>query len=369
MSGSRADIVLVGGGHAHVAVLADWAQRGVPARRATLLTPHPFLRYSGMLPGWIAGEHSRDAGTVDLRALARAAGVELVLDRCVAIDPQTRSLLTLENGVVPFEHASIDVGGVGRSAKALGDDSRLIDIRPIHRFVAELEQGDRASSRIAVIGGGAGGVELAFALRNREGHRSPPPLVLIAGEQGLLPGFSSAVRRKVRVELGRQGIRLLEVDGWLERGVLMAGEEEIAADQIVAALGSMAPDWPRAGGLAVDEGGFIAVDPFQRSTSHPHIFAAGDCARRVDRTVPHSGLHAVHTGPVLAANLRAALLGGKPRRSYWPRPASLYLLSTGQGEAIASYGSLTAQGRWVSRLKAWIDKRWIASYAKLSEGA
>ena len=54
----------------------------------------------------------------------------------------------------------------------------------------------------------------------------------------------------MRVELGRQGIHLLEVDGWLERGVLMAGEEEIAADQIVAALGSMAPDWPRAGGEA-----------------------------------------------------------------------------------------------------------------------
>ena len=77
----------------------------------------------------------------------------------------------------------------------------------------------------------------------------------------------------------------------------------------------------------------------------------------------------MHTGPVLAANLRAALLGGIPRRSYWPRPVSLYLLSTGQGEAIASYGSLAAQGRWVSRLKAWIDKRWLASYAKLSEGA
>jgi NADH dehydrogenase FAD-containing subunit len=86
----------------------------------------------------------------------------------------------------------------------------------------------------------------------------------------------------------------------------------------------------------------------------------------MDRHVPHSGVHAVHTGPVLAANLRAVLSGGEPTRGYTPRAASLYLLSTGNGEAIASYGSFSAQGRWVAMLKAWIDKRWIANYAKLS---
>ena len=111
------------------------------------------------------------------------------------------------------------------------------------------------------------------------------------------------------------------------------------------------------------------MDEYQRSVSHPFVFAAGDCARRVDRVVPHSGVHAVHTGPVLAANLRTALAGREPDRSYRPRPTSLYLLSTGNGQAIASYGALAAQGRWASRLKAWIDKRWLATYAALSEGA
>ena len=68
---------------------------------------------------------------------------------------------------------------------------------------------------------------------------------------------------------------------------------------------------------------------------------------------------------MLAANLRASLAGREPVRSYTPRWNNLYLLSTGDGAAIASYGRLAMQGRWVARLKHWIDNRWLAQYAGL----
>jgi hypothetical protein len=71
---------------------------------------------------------------------------------------------------------------------------------------------------------------------------------------------------------------------------------------------------------------------------------------------------------VLAANLRAALAGEAPARAYRPRRNNLYLINTGDGRAIASYGPLVAQGRWVLRLKHWIDRRWIAKYAALANG-
>ncbi len=65
--GAETVMLLVGGGHAHVAVLADWAKRGAPAGvRGVLLTPERYLRYSGMVPGWIAGQHAQDDGLVDL---------------------------------------------------------------------------------------------------------------------------------------------------------------------------------------------------------------------------------------------------------------------------------------------------------------
>jgi hypothetical protein len=58
--------------------------------------------------------------------------------------------------------------------------------------------------------------------------------------------------------------------------------------------------------------------------------------------------------------------GDVPQATYRPRRHSLYLLNTGDGSAIASYGPLSAEGRWVLALKHRIDKAWIGQYAALA---
>jgi len=185
----------------------------------------------------------------------------------------------------------------------------------------------------------------------------------------LLPGFAPAVQRRVSAAMGRQGIAVLAEDARIEAGKVMAGDRLLEpADMIVTALGSAAPAWLAASGLAVDAQGFVLVDAHQRSTSHPHILAAGDVAARADRPLAHSGVHAVFAGPVLAANLRQLLTGKTPRVAYNPRANSLYLINTGDGSAIASYGPFSAEGRWVLAVKHRIDKAWIAKYAALGAG-
>jgi len=361
-------ILLIGGGHAHLAVLADWIRRGLPCDRATLLTPSSHLRYSGTVPGWIAGQYTREFGRVDLVGLARRAGVELVLDRCSGIDPVARLVRTERSDEVHFDIASIDTGGIGQATQMLGEDQRILDIRPIDRFVDQLA--NRATARrIAVVGGGAGGTELAFALRNAASLSGRPDILLVTGDSGILPDLAPAVRSKVSAELARQRIEVIAANARIEAGALVAGAQALEpVDLIVTALGSGAPDWPREGGLTCNAAGFIAVDRFQRSVSHPHILAVGDIAARQDREIPHSGVHAVFAGPVVAANLSAMASGLAPKESYTPRWNNLYLMSTGRGEAIASYGPLAAQGRWVARLKHWIDNRWLSQYAAIAQG-
>jgi NADH dehydrogenase FAD-containing subunit len=368
--GAETVMLLVGGGHAHVAVLADWAKRGVPIGvRTVLLTPERHLRYSGMVPGWIAGQHGQNDGLVDLAALAVRAGVELALDRCTGFDPGAQVVRTATGKAIHFDFASFDTGGEGQAAKLLGDDPRLIDVRPIGAFVDRFAAlGPMA--RIVVVGGGAGGVELAFALRNRAGASLRPEVTLAAGQGGLLPGFAPVVQARAARALARQGITVLSADARFEDGAIVADEQSLEpADCIIAATGSAAPGWVRASGIATDAAGFLAVDAHQRSTSHPHIFAAGDVAARIDRPLAHSGVHAVFAGPVLAANLRAVLAGEAPHRTYRPRWNNLYLMNTGDGSAIASYGPLAAEGSSVLALKHWIDKRWIAQYVRLAQMA
>lgn len=366
-------LLLVGGGHVHVAVLADLARRRRPSGvRVVLLTPEPTLRYSGMVPGWIAGQHGQDEGLVDLARLAARAGAELVLDRCGALDPDAREVTTAGGTRIAFAIASFDTGGEGRAAALLGADPRVIDVRPISALaerLAALAAAQPPLNRVVVAGGGAGGVELAFALNNwardPAAATAPPEVVLATGSAGLLPEFAPAVRTRAARALVRQGIAVIAGDVRFENGALMVGEQSLEpADGLIAALGSAAPPWVRASGIAADAEGFLLVDAHQRSLSHPHIFAAGDVAARADRRVARSGVHAVKAGPVLAANLRAAMQGHDSKRTYQPRRHSLYLLNTGDGSAIASYGPLVAEGAWVLALKHRIDKGWIAQYAR-----
>ncbi|CAN6960184.1 FAD/NAD(P)-binding domain-containing protein [Psychrobacter okhotskensis] len=49
----------------------------------------------------------------------------------------------------------------------------------------------------------------------------------------------------------------------------------------------------------------------------------------------------------------------KPLQSYQPKNRTLYLLSCGDKYAIASWGSVSLQGRWVWYLKRYIDKRFV----------
>ncbi|MEO9491231.1 MAG: hypothetical protein ABJG26_06355, partial [Marinomonas sp.] len=179
------DLILLGGGHAHCAVLADWIENGLPADRIALVSPSAHLRYSGMVPGWIAGQYAEDAGLVDVKALALKAGAQFIEDRCIAIDPLANAVMTGASGLLRFTFCSIDTGGVGRAAKLLGTDPRLIDVRPIDGLVERLAAVGVAE-KTAVIGGGAGGVELAFALKNREAGGAQS-VALITGKAGLLP--------------------------------------------------------------------------------------------------------------------------------------------------------------------------------------
>jgi len=225
-------------------------------------------------------------------------------------------------------------------------------------------------ARVVIAGGGAGGVELAFGLRNLAGAAPRPEVTLATGTGGLLPGFADSVRRRVAKALARQGIAVVEADAAFEDGTLAAGAQSFEpVDLVIAATGSAAPGWVRASGIATDAGGFLSVDAHHRSPSHPHIFAAGDVAARTDRPLAHAGVHAVFAGPVLAANLRQALAGEAPQAAYRPRWNNLYLINTGDGSAILSYGPLSAQGSWVLALKHRIDKAWIAKYAALARGA
>jgi pyridine nucleotide-disulfide oxidoreductase family protein len=367
-------IILGGGGHSHLAVLADWAKQPLAGTERRLVTRARHTAYSGMVPGWMAGHYARSDLFIDLAPLAERAGAELVLDEITALDAGAGTVTTATGSRFAFDVASIATGGIIDCADLAALGERLIPVRPIERFVERwsdfIERArHRGSANLAVIGGGAAGVELAFAARAGLDRAGVSARIMLVAEAGrFLAGHAAAVRRRARAELGRRAIGI--VDGRAHAGsdcIILDDGHEWPVDGVIAATGSRAPAWLAASGLAVDTRGFVAVGSDLRSVSHDRILAAGDIINRIDRPVERSGVHAVKAGPVIAANLRAAVTGS-PVRSYRARHRSLYLFLCARHRAILSWGPLCVAGRWPWLLKDRIDRGFVMRNNRMRDG-
>lgn len=319
-------ILLVGGGHAHA-----WVLREGIAGEATLVTPYAHHVYSGMLPGFVAGHYKLEEIRIDIAALAARAGVKLVLGHVVALDARRR-VARLEDGTeLAYDVASLDVGSDS------GAPAHALPAKPFEPFMEQwLELKDRVRT-IAVVGGGAAGVEMAMAVA----HRTNARVTLFSDRQMFRPGLA----RRIARQLARNGVEAGQA--------AYAGE---AFDLVIWTAGASALPWLSTSGLAVDERGFILVDDRLRSVSHPEVLAAGDCATLRDAAHPKSGVYAVRHAPVLAPNLRGA------GRRYVPQRRALALISCGERYAIADWNGLSVEGAWVWRWKDRIDRRWVEGF-------
>ncbi len=374
------DLVLLGGGHSHVAVLRRFGMRPQAGTRLTLVSRDADTPYTGMLPGVLAGRYDHAASHIDLRKLCRFAQARLYHAGATGLDLEGRLVHCDGRPPVPFDVLSIDIGSVPSSAGIAGAE-RAIPVRPVETFLARwrgVEEALLAGEgvfRVVVIGGGAGGAEVAFSLQYRlhellrDQGRDPDRLsvAIVSRSPQFLDSHGAAARRRVQGLVEARGIDL-----HLAHNVVAVEEGRLVCDSAAdmpfdaAALvtHAAAPPWLRATGLDLDDAGFIRVRDTLESTSHPRVFAAGNVASIADRALAKSGVYAVRQGPVLARSLRRTLENRPPVR-FKPQRRTLALISSGYPYAVASYGPIAFGGRWVWEAKNWIDRRWMGRYQKL----
>ena len=222
--------------------------------------------------------------------------------------------------------------------------------------------------RLAVVGGGAGGVELALAAQHRlSGLLPTPPEVTLVTRDALLPSHNPRARAKFVRILAERGIRVVAGSPVVrvEPGRLIAADgSAIGFDEALWVTEAAAAPWLAETGLALDANGFVEIDEYLRSPSDPAVFAAGDVAAMRGHPRDKAGVYAVRAGPPLAENLRRSLTG-QPLRRGVPQRRALALIGTGDARAVASRGGFAAEGAWLWRLKQWIDRRWMRGYTEL----
>jgi NADH dehydrogenase FAD-containing subunit len=271
-------VLLIGGGHAHLGVLDSFTRTPLRDAEVTLVSRFDRMIYSAMLPGWIAGHYQLDECAVHLPAVVERAGATFFRDRVVAIDLVERVAYTQSGAPLPFDLLSLDIGPeIDREAiRGLGEHA--VSVRPVEKFVDAWQQidarftGAAKPGTITVVGGGAAGVEIALAIAHRVAT-SPLRLnvQLITGRPGLLPSLPAGVRKRVRRLLPQIGVRVIE-DEAVAIGadrVQLSRAGELPNDVTIAAIGTTAARWPRDCGLKCDARGFISVNQSLQSVSHP----------------------------------------------------------------------------------------------------
>lgn len=374
------DIVLVGGGHSHVGVLRRFGMQPAPGVRLTLVCTDPHTPYSGMLPGYVAGHYGYDDVHIDLGRLAGFARARFLCAEVTGIDRVAREVRLRDRPAIRYDLVSINTGSTPQVTAVPGAAAHAVPVKPItgfnQRWLALLQRVRAHAGRmtIAVVGGGAGGVELLLAMQHRLTQemralgRDPAGLVfhLFTSDDRLLATHSTGVRRRFDAVLSQRGVqvhRSARIEEVAASAVRTQSGDWVAVDETIWVTQAGGAAWLRDTGLALDAAGFVVVNPYLQSVTDPAVFAAGDVASLQDRPLEKAGVFAVRMGVPLAGNLRRAV-ASRPLQAYRPQRRWLALISTGDKYAVASRGALGFAGAWVWRWKDWIDQRFMQRFSE-----
>ena len=366
-----ADLVFLGGGHAQIAAIKSFAMNPVPGLRLTIVTANIRTPYSGMLPAYIEGVWDDDDLHIDLAHLAQFSGARLIVAASTGIDADGQKLLFDDRPPLHFDILSINIGGQPDLGAIKGAADYVIPVKPIAEFQQAFDDLLAAGlpKKLAVIGGGAAGCELALALNKRwRDHGASPEMTLYSRSTRLMPQMARRASHLMFVALLDAGIKLQlgrAVDK-IDAGMIRFGDKTSEAfDACFLVSAVRPPRWLSTTGLALDDSGFIAVHPTLQSKSHANIFAAGDVATISSSPRPRAGVFAVRAGPVLAKNLRKYLHGHALKR-WSAQRRYLAIIGTADNGAIASWGQFGVKADWFLALKYWIDRRFMAKYQQLT---
>ncbi len=370
-------LVLIGGGHSHAIALKQWGLNPLPDVDLSSISDVEQTPYSGMLPGHVAGFYSYEETHIDLRSLSQFAGAKLIIDRATGLDLDTNKVIC-QHHQLDFDYLSIDIGSTPKTITVPGAKEYAVPAKPVPIFLNawyELKQmaasNPQKALSIVIVGGGAGGVELALnmqtCLKTLSLDKAKIKIHLIHRGKQLLSNHNHWVanelekivrQRKIELHLQQSVIEVLSDEVICESGL------SIKCDRVFWVTQATAPEWIKQSHLTTDERGFVLVKDTLQSVSHPHVFAAGDIATMSNYNRPKAGVFAVRQGEPLFNNWQY-LLTDKPLHAYIPQDKYLSLIGTGDRQAIASWGSFGWRSRLFWWLKDYIDRKFMNQFVDL----
>ena len=371
---SKKQLVLLGVGHTNAHIVKEWKTAPITDVDLVCVSEFPTAAYSGMLPGAMGGQFDDDEWRIDLSRLCRRASARLILAETIGLDLQAGELHFNDHPSLRFDVLSIGVGSIPAGCQEHADAPSIVPIKPMQTLMQrldlrmrEISADERRPLKVAIVGGGVAGVEIAFCLQRRfvrQSLSSEVSVGIYTSDEHAAVGMSAKGIRCVERLLS---VRSIHVARGHRVSKVREGEIETddgrrhRADIVIWATGAAAPPVLGKLGLTVDDRGFIATSNTLQSLTDSRIFAVGDSGTVIESPSPKAGVYAVRQCPILSHNLRA-IFANQPMRAFRPQSSFMKIINTGDGKALLEYGRLIAHARWCWNLKKYINKRFIRAF-------
>lgn len=262
----------------------------------------------------------RDTYLVPYERVRKLDRVRTIHGRITAVDLDDRTVTVIRSdGVAVTERYDVLVVATGASNGFWRHD-RVEDLAEIDAGLDAETAPLEAASSIAVVGGGATGVNVADNLARRGGAE----VHLFHSGDLPLPGYHPKVRAWIVDVLRADGVivhpqhRALVPDGFVgdrlttDPVVWSTGQAPFAADVTLWATGRVRPHSEFLPASILDDDGFVRVDEFLSVPGYPEVFALGDVAA----SDPHRSSARNWGWRVVVANVRTRLRGGEKLRRF-----------------------------------------------------
>ena len=364
-------LVLIGGGHAHMVTLARLRSFVDKGFGVTVIQPSEYHYYSGMGPGMLGGTYQPEDIRFATRQIVEKKGGRFILGRAWRIDPQ-KQLVYLEGSEeeISYDVLSCNAGSFVPRETIDGGAAGVFTAKPIEELLHArqkiMELAASGPITVGVVGSGPSAIEIAGNVRqlcNLQGGKATARIKLFAGRT-FMAGGPPKVRRLARTLLEKKRVEI-NTAGYVKQieggRIRLENGQDYSVDIVFSAVGVRpSPIFARSG-LPVGPDGGLQVNEYLQSIGYDNIFGGGDCIYFAQKPLAKVGVYAVRQNPILYHNLMGCLTGG-PLAKFSPGGDYLLIYNLGDGEGVFAKWSVAFSGRLAFTIKDWIDRRFIRTF-------
>lgn len=341
-------ILILGGGFGgiYTALYLDKTLAREPNIEVTLINRENFFLFTPMLHEVAASDLDITHIVSPVRKLLKH--VKVFNGRVESVDLEAKTV-NVSHGKehhhhdLDYDHLVLGLGSITNFYGNRGLEENALTMKSLgdaiylrNHLISNLEEADfeccpvvrKPLVNFVVAGGGFAGVETIAGVNDfvREALRFYPHLtedmvrvVLVHAGPTILPELNEKLGKYAEQKLRQRGVeihlntKVETVDG---NEIRLTDGTEITTNTLIWTAGT-APN-PLLDTLPCDkQRGKVCADEFMRVGGYDGVWAVGDCAWIIDQKTgqpyPPTAQHAIRQGKVLAANIRAAVRGGRMR--------------------------------------------------------